>query len=127
MSKSERSWRRPVAIGAVLAAAAGGSVGFTLAANASGSGSTTDVTFIPVSPAYKLLTAKSMATNSTLNEVVSGAKTTVPTDATTVELNVEAGGTTAGILNFHPTGNLLGGSGQSLSWSGGGTDTQTIQ
>jgi hypothetical protein len=68
-----------------------------------------------------------MTANSPLNEVVSGARTTVPTDATTVELNVEAGGTTSGIMNFHPTGNPAGGSGQSLEWSAGGTDSQTIQ
>jgi hypothetical protein len=122
-----RPWRRPLAIGAALAVTAGMSVGFTMAANASGGGSTTDVTFVPVSPAYKLLTAKSMTTNSSLNEVVSGAKTTVPTDATTVELNVEAGGTTAGIMNFHPTGNLVGGSGQFLSWTAGSTASQTIE
>jgi hypothetical protein len=122
-----RRWRRPIAIGVALAVTAGISVGFTMAANASGGGNTTDVSFVPVSPAYKLLTAKSMATNTSLNEVVIGGKTTVPTNATTVQLSVEAGGTTAGIMNFHPTGNAGGGSGQSLSWVGGGTDTQTIE
>jgi hypothetical protein len=124
---SARLWRRPIAYGAALAATAGMSVGFTMAANATGGGSTTDVSFVTVSPAYKLLTARSMATNSSLNEVVIGGKTTVPSNATTVELSVEAGGTTAGVMNFNPTGNTGGGSGQFLTWSGGGTDTQTIQ
>jgi hypothetical protein len=127
VQKSERAWRRPIAIGAALAVTAGMSVGFTMAANATGGGSTTDVSFVTVSPAYKLLTARSMSTNSSLNEVVIGGRTTVPTNATTVELSVEAGGTTAGVMNFYPTGNSGGGSGQFLQWSGGGTDTQTIQ
>jgi hypothetical protein len=48
---SVRAWRRPLAIGAGLAVTAGMSVGFTLAADASGGGSTTDVSFVAVSPA----------------------------------------------------------------------------
>lgn len=122
-----RAWRRPVAVGAVLAAAAAMSVGFTLAANASGGGSTTAVHFVSLGTPFKLLTAKSIATNGTLSAVVIGGTTTVPTNATTVELNVTAGGTTAGDLNVYPAGNVSGGSGQFLSWTGGTTDTQTIQ
>jgi hypothetical protein len=122
-----RAWRRPVAIGAALVATAGMSVGFTMAANATGGGGTTNVHFVNVNPAVKLFTAKSFAANSSFSAVVIGGTTKIPSNATTVELTVTAGGATAGVMNFYPAGNVGGGSGQSLSWGAGGSDTQTIQ
>jgi hypothetical protein len=121
-----RPWRRRVAVGSALLATTIMSVGFTMVAEATGGGSTTNVAFVPLATPYKLLTSKSFAANTSDSVVVIGGSTTVPSNATTVRLSVEAGGTTAGTMNFTPKGNLVGGSGQYLSWSAGGSDTQNI-
>lgn len=131
LSKSERSGARVVRRaallgGAVSLAALGVGLGAGIFAGANAP-SRTSVEFVSLSPPFKLETSKVIATNGTLSAVVIGGSTGIPTNATTVELNVTAGGTSAGSLNVYPTNNFAGGSGQSLSWSGGGTDTQTIQ
>lgn len=125
--KTGRAWRKPVAVGAALMATAALSVGFTMAASASGGGNTTDVTFVPLNPAFKLETNHAIAANGTLSAVVIGGSTKIPSNATTVQLSVTASGTAAGTLNVYPAGDVSGGSGQYLSWSAGGTDTQTIE
>jgi hypothetical protein len=114
-------------VGGAIALVAALGAGLTEAANASGGGSTTNVSFVSLSTPHKLLTNKAFTANASDSVVVIGGTTTVPSNATTVQLSVEAGGTTAGTLNFNPTGNLAGGSGQSLSWSAGGSDTQSIE
>ncbi|HEX3334105.1 MAG TPA: hypothetical protein VHS57_07170 [Acidimicrobiales bacterium] len=131
LSKSERSGARLVRRtalvgGAVSLAALGTGLGAGIFAGANPP-STTNVKFVSLATPFKLETGKVIATNGTLSAVVIGGTTGIPTNATTVELNVTAGGTTAGVLNVYPTGNVAGGSGQSLSWSGGTTNTQTIQ
>ncbi|RHW23845.1 hypothetical protein D0Z08_27525 [Nocardioides immobilis] len=58
--------------------------------------------------------------------VVSGGTTTVPTNATTIRMTVTARGAAAGTLSFFPAGNPDGSSGQTVSWSAGGTATEVI-
>jgi hypothetical protein len=116
-----------LAFGSALVVAAGVGAGFAAVANASGGESTTNVSFVPLSPPFKLESNHSLATNATLSAVVIGGSTKVPTNATTVQLIVTAGGATAGTLNIYPAGNVGGGSGQSLTWTGGSTDTQTVE
>jgi hypothetical protein len=127
--KRERSfgWWRRALFGFALLATAAISIGVTVVAEASGGGSTTNVKFVQLTTPTNLFTAKSFALNASHSAVVIGGTTRVPTNATTVELSVEAGGTAAGVMNFYPTGYVSGGSGQYLTWSAGGTNTGTIE
>jgi hypothetical protein len=122
-----RRWRRRLGVGATVIATAGVSVGFTMAAEASGGESTTNVSFVSLATPYKLLTNKAFAANASDSVVVIGGSTKVPSNATTVQLSVTGGGTTAGTLNFYPAGNASGGSGQFLSWTAEGTNVATIE
>ena len=110
----QRSWRRPMALVATAVLAVG-----MLAGVAGASGSTTNVTFVPLSPAKLLLSNTSIASHKSTSPVVIGAATTVPADATTVELTVSAKGATGGTLNFYPALNVAGGSGQTLTYPSG--------
>lgn len=106
---------------ALLAVFAGGvalaiGVGFAVA-NPTPQVSTTDVTVVPVSPAVKLLTSASIGANASVSKVVIGGTTKIPSNATTVQLSVTAGGAVAGVLNMYPAGDPAGASGQVLSWS----------
>ena len=124
---SARLLRKRLVLGMAVLTTAALSVGVTMAAEASGGGSTTNVKFVPLAPPFKLETNHAMTANSTLRVAIIGGATTVPYNATTVELNVTATSAAGGVMNFYPSGNTGGGSGQYLSWSAGGSDTQTIQ
>ena len=89
-----------------------------LAGVAGASGSTTAVTFVPLSPAKVILNNVTIAAHKSNSPVVIGGTTTVPANATTVELLVTAKGPSIGTLNFYPMLNPGGGSGQSLSYPG---------
>ena len=117
---------RVIILGGMLLAA---SVAFLAVDGVAGAqpGGTSPVSFVAISPAYKLLSSTSIAANKTDSVVVVGGSTTVPTNATAVQLSVTAGGTASGFLTLYPAGNLTGGSGQSLSWAAKGTDTETVQ
>ena len=125
-SDNARPWRKPATVGVALAATAGMCVGFTMAANATGGTSTTDVHFVALSPSYKLESAKSISTNGTLSVAVLGTTTKIPYNATTVQMTLTGTGTTAGSFDLYPAGNPAAGPGQVLSWSGGGSDTETV-
>jgi hypothetical protein len=116
-----------MAVGAALLATTVTSVGFTMVAEAQGGTTTTDVNFVSLATPYKLLTNKAFAANTSESVVVIGGSTKVPSNVTTVQLSVEAGGSTAGTMNFNPAGNVSGGSGQYLSWGAGGSETETIE
>jgi hypothetical protein len=118
------SWRRLAAVGLGTALVAGSVIGV---AGASPTTSTTDVTFVTLTPAHKVLSATIAANKSTV-AVVSGGSTTVPTNATTVQVVLTAKGVKAGVINIYPTGNISGGSGQFLSYPGFNTvESATIQ
>jgi hypothetical protein len=114
-------------VGTVLLATTVTSIGFTLVAQAQGPETTTDVTFVPLATPYALFANKTIISTTPYSAVVIGGKTTVPTDATTVDLDVQAGGTTAGQMEFYPAGDLANSSGQLLSWAAGHTTTADIQ
>jgi len=97
-----------------------------LAGVSGASAPTTDVRFTPLNPAKKVLTNTSIGANLTRLVIVSGGSTTVPTNATTIQMTVTAKGSKAGTLSFYPNGNPSGTSGQTLSWAAGGTTTGTI-
>jgi hypothetical protein len=115
-----------MAFSAALLAAIGLSVTFTMAADASGGGSTTDVHFLSLAPPFKLFTNHAFAANSSFSAVVIGGSTTVPSNATTVELDLTAGGASSGVMNIVPAG-ASGGSGQFLEWGAGSSNSQTIE
>lgn len=119
-------WRRGGMLAVVLAVVAGTGIGTTVAF-AGGGQNTTSVSFVSLNPAKKVLNGVTIAANKTASVVVIGSTTTVPSDATTVELSISATGTASGVLNIYPTGNLSGGSGQFVEWAAHGTGTATIQ
>jgi hypothetical protein len=120
--RARRSLRKRVSIVAALALAAAMVTGV---AGASGP-SNTLLSFVSVSPAFKLATNANIAAGATGSYVVTGAATTVPTDATTVRLAVSVRGTKAGTLTVYPASNSTGGSGQSLSWTANGFAAGTL-
>jgi hypothetical protein len=125
--RNRRSWRRGGA--ATLALVVGlalGAMGTGALASPSG-GSTTNVSFVSLTPAFKLLANRSFAANAQYSPVVIGGSTKVPTNATTVQIVVTASSKSGGDMGFWPTGNVNGRSGQILSWGPGHTATMTIQ
>jgi hypothetical protein len=80
--------------------------------------SVTNVTMIPLSVPHKVASV-TIAANKTYSTQVSGANTTVPANATTVQLLVTAKGAVGGSLNFYPAGNPSGASGQTLTYPAG--------
>jgi len=87
--------------------------------------STTDVSFVALNPAHKVLSAATIGANKTSSPVVAGGATTVPTNATVVRLTVTAKGAAGGVLNFYPAQNVSGGSGQFLSYPSGSVSVST--
>jgi hypothetical protein len=74
-------------------------------AAASTPGHPADVTFIPLSVPHKILSNASIAKGATNSPVVNGGSTTVPTDATSVQMTVTVKSTAAGSLSIFPTDN----------------------
>ena len=121
-------WRRRSAFGMAAVGLLALAVTVTDAvATPSPQASTTNVAFVPLTPAFKLFTNKAFTANLLYSPVVIGGTTKVPTNATTVELQVTATGRAAGSMTFYPTGNPAGGSGQALSWVAGESISATIQ
>ena len=112
---------------AALAVVAAVSVAATDAVAGPGGQNTTSVSFVSLSPAKKLLTNTSIQANKTDSPVVIGASTTVPADATTVQLSISVTGTASGVLNFYPADDSSGGSGQFVEWAAHSTGTGIIQ
>jgi hypothetical protein len=114
-------------VGTALLATTVMSVGVTLVAQAQGPESTTDVNFVTLATPYPLFANKTITSASPYSIAVIGGKTPVPSDATTVDLDVQAGGTTGGQMEFYPAGDLANSSGELLSWPAGGTNSAEIQ
>lgn len=112
--------RRGVAVAAVA-------LGAGLLAGVSGATSpSVDVNFTPLNPPKKVLSNASIGANATRLVILSGGSTTVPTNATTLELLIAVRGSKAGTLSFYPAGDPAGSSGQTVSWNAGGSNTATI-
>lgn len=102
-------------------------LGAGLLAGVSGASSpSVDVSFTPLTPPKKVLSNASIGANSTRLVTVSGGSTTVPTNATTLEIMIAVRGTKAGTLSFYPAGDPGGSTGQTVSWPAGGNNTATI-
>ncbi|RHW24748.1 hypothetical protein D0Z08_22505 [Nocardioides immobilis] len=106
-------------------AAAGGVLFATLAGANPATTDTTDVAFVTI-PAKQVMGNNSIAAGKVESAVVIGGATTVPSNATTVQLLVTVKGTKAGTLKLYPAGNPAGTSGDTLSWAAGGTATATM-
>lgn len=94
-----RSWRPRLA--AVAAVALAG-VAFMGIATASTPGHPADVTFISLSVPHKILSNSSIGKAVTKSVLVIGGATTVPTDATSVQMTVAVKSTAAGSLSVFP-------------------------
>lgn len=84
-----------------------------------------DVAFTTLVPAKTVLSG-TIGGNATKQVVVSGGTTTVPTNATTIQMTVTSKGAQAGSLTFYPSGNPSGTSGQTVTWPAGGNGSATI-
>lgn len=123
MKTRRRLVRRPLALVATAVLGVG-----AIAGVAGATGSTTEVSFVALSPARTVLSNASIAANKTNSPVVIGSTTTVPSNATAVQLTVTAKGASSGTLAFYPALNPSGGSGQSLHYPGSNlVATTTIQ
>jgi hypothetical protein len=109
-------WRLRALVAATVALAAAVLSG---AALASTPGHPADVTFIPLSVPHKILSGASIAKGATNSVVVNGAATTVPTDATSVQLTVAVKSTAAGSLSVFPTDNPGSSSADTIAFPAG--------
>jgi hypothetical protein len=116
VARPRRRARGVAAASAVLAAA--GLAATSALASPQPQLSVTNVTMIPLTVPHKVVNV-TIAANKTYSTQVSGANTTVPANATTVQLLVTAKGAAGGSLNFYPAGNPNGASGQTLTYPAG--------
>jgi hypothetical protein len=91
--------------------------------SAPAAGPTTAVAFVPV-PAKTVLNG-SVAAHGTTSVAVIGGSTTVPSDATTVRLDVTVKGTKAGTITIYAAG--VPTPADSVSWGAGSSATATVQ
>jgi hypothetical protein len=115
------AWVRRGVVVAALAVGAGLLVGVSGAS----SPPSVDVNFSPLVPTKKVFSG-TIGGNANKVVVVSGGTTTVPSNATTIQMNVTSKGTKAGTLTFSPNGNPSGSSGQTVSWGAGGSGANII-
>jgi hypothetical protein len=95
-----RRVRQRVAVGAGIALVAAAMMGVAVA---SSPGNPADVTYIPLSVPHKILSGTSIGHGAVKAAVVVGGSTTVPTDATSVQMTVAVKSTAAGSLSVFPT------------------------
>lgn len=82
-------------------------------------GSAAQATVVPLTPAKVLYTNTYLGANKTVIPVVSGASTTVPTNASRVQFSVTVSKQQQpGSVYAHPTGNPAGASGEQVAWAG---------
>ncbi|MGN6723930.1 MAG: hypothetical protein ACTHJM_15075 [Marmoricola sp.] len=93
----ERSWRRPLALVSAAILVVG-----MVAGVAGANGTTTDVTFVPLSPAKAVLNNASILAHKSTSPVVIGGTTTVPSNATAIQVVVSAKGAASGYINIYP-------------------------
>jgi hypothetical protein len=118
--RTRRRLRTPMVIAGVAVLSFG-----TWAGIAAATGSTTSVSFIALTTPKAVLSNTAIATHKSSSPVVIGGTTTVPSNATTVQVKVSAKGTAAGTLNFYPAGNPSGASGQTLAYTTATTPATT--
>jgi hypothetical protein len=93
---------------------------------ASTPGHPADVTFIPLSVPHKILSNVSIATAATNSTVVNGGSTTVPTDATSVQLRVAVKSAAAGSLSVFPRDHPGSMSADTISFAAGNVLTTRV-
>jgi len=115
-------WRQLAALSTVLAAVA---VALVAGAGAAPTTDTRAVDFVPITP-KQVWGNNSINSGAAESVVVIGGTTTVPTNATTVQLEVTAKGTAAGSVELFPAGNRFGAAtNHTVSWTAG-SSTKTI-
>lgn len=113
------SWRRRVAMASVTAMSA---IALVSVAGAAPTTDTTAVDFVAI-PAKTVMGSNSIPAGKTESAVVIDGSTTVPSNATTVQIQATVKGTANGTISFFPAGNEAGGAGHTLSWNAGQTVT----
>lgn len=88
---------------------------------------TTDVAITPLVPVKSVTTGSYVAAGKTYAFVASGTTSTVPSNATVVQLAITVKGTQAGTLSFAPLGDPANSSPTTVSWAAGGTGAGTVK
>jgi hypothetical protein len=112
---------RPVGLIVSAAAIAAVITGIALADAGSPPGSG----YVTVSPAHRILSG-TVGAGATLSEVAVGGSTTVPTNATAVQMTVTAKDTKAGSVQIFPAGDPTAGGATSVTFAAGTTATATV-
>lgn len=121
-----RRWRvRPsakIAVGVSVVALLAGGVTAAMA-----SSNTTDVAITPLTPVRAVSSGATVAAGKVYSFVASGGSTTVPSNATVVQLAITVKGSKAGTVKFGPLGDAAQESTDQVSWSAGGNNTGTVR
>ena len=113
-SGRRRATQRAAVLGGIALVA-----GIMGVAGASTPGHPADVTFIALSVPHKVLSNASIAKAATNSPVVIGASTTVPSDATSVQMTVAVKSTAAGTLTVFPTDHAASSTADTISFPSG--------
>lgn len=92
---------------------------------AADSGTPAATGYVPI-VAVKVLSGASVGAGKSVSPVATGGSSTVPTNASAVQMVVKAGGAKSGSLKIYPAGDPTAGGATSLSWSAGGSVTATV-
>jgi hypothetical protein len=114
---------RTVTLGVCLAAAVVVAAGTASAIPLTGS--STDVSFVPIAE-HAVLTNAYVFANGVNSPVVIGGTTTVPSDATRVQLRVSVKGSASGSLRVYPAGDLSDAQNDVAHWTSTKVGTATV-
>jgi hypothetical protein len=117
------AWRQRAAVLAGVAMAGALVMGVAVASTP---GNPADVTFIALSVPHKILSNASIAKAATNAVVVNGGSTTVPTDATSVQMTVAVKSAAAGSLAVFPTDNAASTTADTISFAAGNVLTTQV-
>lgn len=117
-----RPWRRAKVIAGVTLA---GAMVMGMA-TASTPGHPADVTYISLSVPHKILSGAYIGKGATISPVAIGGSTTVPTDATSVQMTVAVKSTAAGSLSVFPTDHASSTTADTISFSAGSVVTTQV-
>ena len=121
--RRRRPWRQRAGVLAGLTLAAATMTGIAIASTP---GHPADVTFIALSVPHKILSNASIAKTATNSTAVIGGATTVPTDATSVQLTVAVKSAAAGSLSVFPTDTRPGTTADTISFAAGNVVTTQV-
>jgi hypothetical protein len=89
-------------------------------------GSPPSAGYIPLTPVHKILSSASIGANATTSPIAIGGSTTVPSNATAVQMTVTVNDTRAGSLHIFPAGDPTAGGATAVSFLANTATTETV-